>query len=904
MTCARFAALATGMLFVLLAGAVRGEDAKTPRTDLYGDPLPPGVMARLGTVRLRHGGASVAFSRDGKHLISCDKNGTIRFWDTATGKQRRQNQLPWERARKGFEGIEGMIAVGLSPDGATVAGWDRHTISVCDTDTGKERGRIPSISPIRQDVFVFTFSPDSKLLAVQTPGERQEILTQIWDATTVEKRRTLKNPPDVSLTSVAFTWEGKRLAGIARKSDDSGKLGLFGLFLWDAASGKLLGKREDLRQLDDDSFAFSPDSKTLAVGGHYEQVVRLFDAATLKDKTRQKMKLEYPGTLNGLVYSPNGRWLAAVYGTDANRGPAEQGIVIWDRTGARKTRQIPARYGTEIAFAPDGKTLACHDSEGSGIRLYDAATGQPQHQRPGHDRPVVALAASPDRKLLASGDADGVARLWDAATSKQLRVLMGQPLDITICLFSPDGKRLVAAGTSHNTAFQVFEEHVAFQVWDVATGKALRRIEMKEGEALYAATISADGKRLAAIVSGEDASALRWIVWDLATGKRLSQRPYKFEVRIPAEGERNNPAETIVHASFAPDGARMTVWLGDRVGLVEVARGCLLAELPRNVGAPLVFSPNGRLLAAALWKPRKGLRVVDDLMGLSLIETASGQEILRLELGESLPESGVFDRIAFSADGRRILVMDGKHLTVWDTDTGTKLHQREQPEGMAVSYSRSGQVFASPLVALPDGRVATGMKDGTVLLWDVAAATGPIPKPAGERDNRNLDALWSDLAGNARTAHRVVGTLTAAPAQTVPFLKDRLHPTAVDGKRIDKLLTHLDGDSFAAREAAVRELTRLHYRAEPMLRRALQNKPSLEIRRRLQDILTGPKRPLPDDLRTLRAIAVLEHIGTPEARCILQELSTGAAAPETHEAKAALQRLDRRFPLASGRSSP
>ena len=83
-------------------------------------------------------------------------------------------------------------------------------------------------------------------------------------------------------------------------------------------------------------------------------------------------------------------------------------------------------------------------------------------------------------------------------------------------------------------------------------------------------------------------------------------------------------------------------------------------------------------------------------------------------------------------------------------------------------------------------------------------------------------------------------------------------------------------------------------RAEPMLGQALQNNPSLEMRRRIEAILAAPRRPQAGDLRNLRAIAVLERIGTPEARVILEKLGGGAPTAETRAAQAALRRLRRR----------
>jgi hypothetical protein len=92
-------------------------------------------------------------------------------------------------------------------------------------------------------------------------------------------------------------------------------------------------------------------------------------------------------------------------------------------------------------------------------------------------------------------------------------------------------------------------------------------------------------------------------------------------------------------------------------------------------------------------------------------------------------------------------------------------------------------------------------------------------------------------------------------------------------------------------------LERLGELAEAPLRKALQGRPSPEVRRRVETLLAKLEGPVtaPERLREARAVAVLEHIATPEAVHALERLSRGAPeARLTREAEAALQRLARR----------
>src|SRR5262249_51815945 len=140
---------------------------------------------------------------------------------------------------------------------------------------------------------------------------------------------------------------------------------------------------------------------------------------------------------------------------------------------------------------------------------------------------------------------------------------------------------------------------------------------------------------------------------------------------------------------------------------------------------------------------------------------------------------------------------------------------------------------------------------------------------------------------------RAICALAGAPRLTVPFLREQLRSAPpVDPRRLARLIDELDDDQFAVRLRAATELQKIGEQAEAALRRALEGKPSLEVHRRVEELLKRLEQPTPERLQAQRAMEVLVRIGTPAARRLLQSLAGGLADSwTTRDAKEALDRL-------------
>jgi WD40 repeat protein len=284
---------------------------------------------------------SIAFSPDGKILVSASRDNAVKLWDLSAGK-----------VKASFSEEIGGSPVAFSPDGKVIAHTANGVVKLRDVESGKEirllHGHDKSL------VHCMEFSPDGKTLAA---GGSDGIIA--WDVVSGETTLKLKVE---DARSLAFSPDGKKLL-----SGSEGILKEGELNLWDVATGKPIATLER-RSKGYGAVAFGPDGRTVAGGDRFHETVKLWDVTTGKS-TSTLVGRKYSGA-SSLAFSPDGKMLASGgYGLDGT-------VILWDTT----TGKTLATLGQDnsyslpcVAFSRDGKTLAAA-SQDKTIKLWDVPT--------------------------------------------------------------------------------------------------------------------------------------------------------------------------------------------------------------------------------------------------------------------------------------------------------------------------------------------------------------------------------------------------------------------------------------------------------------------------------------------------------------------------------------------------
>ncbi|HQR34894.1 MAG TPA: AAA-like domain-containing protein [Blastocatellia bacterium] len=578
-------------------------------------------------------------------------------------------------------------------------------------------------------VFRAGFSPNGKLLASASTDKT----LRLWDSAT---NRELASFPNDShrQTDFAFSSDGSLIA-----------------FISDSHTVKLIetATQKELRlfaasEMSIYAVALSPNNRFLAALST-DGVIKIWSANTGKEIFPLEPLAATAGAAPGLLFSRNGKWLVA----------CSVGCKVWNvQTGRLHLNLRPGKSAGRPSFSPDGKFLVV---PGVPITVFEIATGKEIALLTTHLDFVFDTAYSSDGKFLATAGRDQLVKIWDTVLWRELTTIKGHSNVIMSVAFSPDDQTLLTASVDQTVKFWPVSQWLKQTPLTRADTFAVQSLPPK-GVVLTPLAFSPDGERLVSAVTTTNPDGSRQVgatvsVWDLKTETEL--------MTLDAAGAMFRAV------AFFPDGQQILT--GDSNGTAKLwsANGHLLRSFSGHSGeiVRLTCSLDGKLLATSS---------VDQTV--KLWDLATGEELQTLR-----DQNAVVVGLGFDPQGKRLATLTADHTAgLWDITAKRFLwlippqQETEYPD-MLIAFSPNGRkvlVAGTPTVEIRDTetgrltdtltghskevvslcfspdrkRLVTASTDRTIRIWDwvnkqeVAALRTDI-NPAAINFSRNGSTL-------------------------------------------------------------------------------------------------------------------------------------------------------------------
>ncbi len=624
------------MVVWVLLGCRPVQAATAGSFDLKAEP--PRLVVQTGHAKNVN---SVAFSPNGKTVVSGDGKGIIKLWDLATGRELRTLK---------YSGSVNSVA--FSPDNRTVVlGGDRyykksdHSIKLWDVVTG----RVRTLAGHKNSVKSVAFSPDGKTVV---SGSWDNTI-KLWNVTTGRGRNLAWH--EKSVNSVAFSPDGKTVVSGNGLNSDPGNIKL-----WNVRTGRAHTLAVVKKGVS--SVAFSPDGKTVVSASYDDNTIKLWDVAEVREPYTFT---GHTDQVNSVAFSPDGKTVVSgshdgsikVWNVDKSEEPVslpcgaltmgvafspslnnkivaaaswDNTIKLWDLANkqVKHTLGHPSDTINSIAFSPDGKNMVLGRATQSSttLKFWDLSKGQEESSLVGQleSEAIKNVVFLPDGKTVVLEGARPM-KLWDVVTGRKLTsfVFTGHVGQVSSIALSPDGKTVVS-GHIARTRGAVWldlspDDKIVVSVggggdetiklWEVDTGTELRTL-VGHKKGLNCVAFSSDGETVVAGSSNNNTIKR----WDVATGRKLST--------LSVHGRKAN---TLV--AFSSD--RKTMVLGsykdDTITLLDVFTGREL-QIPSGPVNIVAFFPDGKTVVSGgddatikLW------RVADGALLATLVSFSDGR---------------------------------------------------------------------------------------------------------------------------------------------------------------------------------------------------------------------------------------------------------------------------------------